>query len=484
MCKQRSTYLLLAILKISFAGFVFAQDIPGGATLGEETRSIERSYDEQLERLRNEITGLEFQSRQCATAESRARMDSKQQKGAETSAAVQGSLAGIGQGLGPTAGTFLANRFGLNDEIRQRAIADRDAVLREIRQSGGQFVAPRGEKATRVTINAPAVKRGFCKDECQPKPASTSTASVDLRVARLECKECVNEQEAKAKEYSEALAAANKDLKDIDAVDRDKLGPLASGIASTVGLGISLSGAHSNSKNRNKIAAMDRKTCEEQLKIQTDQTKKQLARIENLKSQDLLSAQLRDAARRRNLGNPPPEETNNAGPGIPIGQAQNFAAAKPDFSTPDSGAGGGGGGGGAAGGGGGGDTKGVAWTFGGGGEGTPGGGGLPQQPESANFAAEGGGGGGGGAGGFGDALAGLGEDPGLGGEGLGEEDRGLASDGSEMMLGDGGILSLLARARARYGAHAGELSRSIDIEKLSSESSKEKKETKAPASLL
>jgi hypothetical protein len=92
------------------------------------------------------------------------------------------------------------------------------------------------------------------------------------------------------------------------------------------------------------------------------------------------------------------------------------------------------------------------------------------QPESASFSADSGGGDGGGG------STGFGEELGFGPQGLGPQDDGSGA-GTLTALGDGGLLSLLARARARYGAHAAELVQAIDISKMGDQSKNKKTES-------
>lgn len=201
--------------------------------------------------------------------------------------------------------------------------------------------------------------------------------------------------------------------------------------------------------------------CQQAANDQIAAVKAAMSDLGDKRSRALADARLRAAAAGQrstaSLGS-----NGSAGGAVSAGAPANLTAAKagpaggggaaPAAGSPAGMAGGGGGGGGGGG---------ADWTFGSGnGFGGIGPGGPLEQPSFET--AGGGGGGGGGYGGFGGEGSSFGPDlftdPNAG--------RGYAANTDAEGFGDGGILTLMARARERVSNHADQLVQSIDLKKL------------------
>lgn len=244
----------------------------------------------------------------------------------------------------------------------------------------------------------------------------------------------------------------------------------------------SLAAAEQQQNATKKNSAAARALCERNAKFAEDTARRKIADLNARKKRALDNLALA-SSQPLPLGDEtdvPVDEVTPPLGGLPVvGSAESYANSKenPPAATP-SGAGASGGGGGASSGGGGSDAGSPNWSFNDQGGGFPGGNGLPAATMGGKFAAIDGGGAGGG-GGFGGGFS----DP-FGALGMNEDEeesgsRALAGLHDSGLSGDGGLNLMLVRARYRYGAHAAELLRKIDLKQMAKNS--EEIRNRAPA---
>jgi len=251
--------------------------------------------------------------------------------------------------------------------------------------------------------------------------------------------------------------------------------PAVGAAVGVLGAGMKMHAANQGLKGQEKATQITRQMCESQANLAIQDAQRKTENERTYRDQELMNLRLRQAARKALAGSSDVEVAGlgggPAGPGVALPMGGNLAAAAAD--SPNSGGGAGGGGAGAGGGApgaGGGSASSMPWSFGNDGDGDSSAfQGLPSQPSIGQSAIEGGGGGGGGGGfGFDDGFdeAALGGVDGFGAQMADEE----YYESEDFLLGDGGLVTMMSRARRRYGAHANELVRSLDLKEFAKKS--------------
>lgn len=408
-----------------------------------EILALNRQYDDQKLQSQQELDAANIQMAQCQNDEAAAKINAAAEK-AQAKAQAAGNM--VNQ-LGSTVGDWTSAVDKMASGEKGKAEETIKNVKDEAREWG-------------LSVNGTTVS-GTGNVSSQGCQANGLT----------DYNKCTFATNGKKRDLQAQLAEATKNQSGA----KDLLSPV---LKTALTAGMAAMGNHfqmqaSNAQNKATLqnAGLARQQCELNVNNSIANANRALARVDSLRSQDLLNASLRFAAN-RNLPKPGVDVTGNFTPTFGAGgggSADGLVGGAP--------AGGGGGGpqaagasAGGGGGGGGGPSAGDApWGFGNSKGDAGGGGGLPQQPEAASFAQDSGGGGGFGGFGSGDAPADL----------AASEQPNFGPGGQSMALGDGGLDVLLSRLRRRLAAHAQDLIKPMQAPSLAKSPSNEREPSSA-----
>jgi hypothetical protein len=428
----------------------------GAAGASPELMAIDLQYRQDADSLQTQMVQAQNELSQCATQESMGNISAKTADGAAQTQAIGqivNSLAGPSSNIGDVvSGGTAASR----SEVA-KAQAKQASIRKQAQSSGGVF-----EYKNDAIVYHQEVARTECMRDGSARTDRDGNTILDKSTGQpvTDISACMAEYKREAATYSGQLEEANQTI----AAGTDKAQVLEGAgmnlAAGGISAGLGLWANHQSSAGIREGNKLGRQICEQNANAQIDALKRQMVLLDNRHSNDITNATLAAAMQQR-LATAVPDTAGVGG----IDLTSNKLAAKNPFDLGNKDAGTGSGNNAqptaAAGGeGGSGATGDAPYGFGNGRNDAAIGGGLPMQPDAASYASDGGGAGGGF--GFGDNF-GFDQAPAAdGAAGAG----GAAQAAGVNQVGDGGLMTLMARARMRYAAHASDLVKSIDLKEM------------------